>query len=262
MSARAAVFCFHDLAGPAAVARIPPTHRPYVLDPAEYRAHLLAIKGTGRRTITVAELVRDWSGGTVALTFDDGCASDHADAFPALCELGMRATFFVVPSLVDTAGYVGWDALREMVAAGMEIGSHSMTHPFMDELDAAGVAREFGESKAMLESRLGCAVRSASLPRGAEPAEFRTVLAGLGYKAFCTSRVGWWRPGGDPFLIPRVGVRRGTPTEAVAAIAAAEPRALLRMQAVEAAKNAVKRCVGRRGWTRLRAPILALKEHL
>jgi peptidoglycan/xylan/chitin deacetylase (PgdA/CDA1 family) len=149
-----------------------------------------------------------------------------------------------------------------MVAAGMEIGSHSMTHPFMDTLDAAGVEREFGESKAIIESRLGCPVRSASLPRGSEPREFRSVLAHLGYKAFCTSRVGWWHPGSDAFLVPRVGVRRGTPIETVAAITTGEPRALWRMQAVEAAKNAVKRCVGRRGWARLRAPILALREHL
>jgi len=262
MRGRAAVFCFHDLAGREGLERVPVGHRPYVLDPEEFRAYLQAIRVTGRRPVPIAELVGDWAGGTVALTFDDGWVSDYTYALPALLEVGFRATFFVIPTLVDTPGYVTWAHLREMLASGMEIGSHSMTHPFMDALDPAGVAREFGESKDMLEARLGCPVRSASLPRGSEPPEFRRVLAELGYKAFCTSRVGWWYPGSDAFLVPRVGVRRGTPIETVAAIAAGEPRALLRMQAIEVAKNSVKRLLGRRGWSKLREPILAVKEHL
>jgi peptidoglycan/xylan/chitin deacetylase (PgdA/CDA1 family) len=262
MRGRAAVFCFHDLLGREAIADVPVGHRPYVLEPAEFRARLEAIRTTGRRPVSVTDLVHDWAGGTVALTFDDGRASDYTDAFPVLRELGFRATFFVIAGLVDTPGHVTWAQLREMVASGMEVGSHSMTHPFMDALDPDGVAREFGESKTLLEARLGCPVRAASLPRGSEPREFRRVLAQLGYRAFCTSRVGWWYPGSDALLVPRVAVRRGMPIETVAAIAAGEPRALMRMQAVEAAKNVVKRCIGRRGWSTLRAPILALREHL
>lgn len=262
MRGRSAVFCFHDIAAGAALREIPVTHRPYVLEPAEFRAAALAIRATGRRSVPVAELVRDLAGGTVSLTFDDGWASDYTEALPVLRELGMRATFFVVPSLIETPGYVTWSQLREMVSAGMEIGSHSMTHPFMDELDPAGVAREFGDSKAALEGRLGCPVRSASLPRGSEPREFRRVLADLGYRAFCTSRVGWWYPGNDPLVVPRVGVRRGTSLESVSAIAAGTPRALWTMQAIDGVKNLVKRCIGRRGWARLRTPVLVAREYL
>jgi len=262
MGARTAVFCFHDLLPDDAAARVTATHLPYVLGPEEFRTYLLAIKATERRAIPVSELIFDLAGGTVVLTFDDGCASDYREAYPALRELGMRATFFVVPSYVGTPGYVTWAELREMVAGGMEIGSHSLTHPFMDALDESGVAREFGQSKAILEDRLGCAVTAASLPRGSEPKSFRGVLRDLGYAAFCTSRVGWWYPGTNPFVIPRIGVRRGTAIDEVAAITAGAPRALWRMQGVDAAKSAVKRVVGRRGWSRLRAPILALKERL
>ena len=120
MRGRAAVFCFHDLVPDAALSEIPATHRPYVVSPADFRAHLLAIRGTGRRSVPVSELVEDLGGGSVALTFDDGCQSDYTEAFPALRELGMRATFFVVPSFVGQPGYVDWSQLREMVAAGME----------------------------------------------------------------------------------------------------------------------------------------------
>jgi peptidoglycan/xylan/chitin deacetylase (PgdA/CDA1 family) len=193
------------------------------------------------------------------LTFDDGAASDYTEAFPALLELRLRATFFVVPTLVGTTGHVTWAQLREMVAAGMEVGSHSMTHPFLDRLDRAGIVREYGESRAILEDRLGLGVRSASLPRGWEPPGLGAILTELGYRAFCTSRVGWWHPGDEPLTMPRVGVRHGMPVEEFLAIANAERRALWRLQAIDVAKNAAKVCLGSGGWQRLRTPLLGMR---
>jgi peptidoglycan/xylan/chitin deacetylase (PgdA/CDA1 family) len=262
MSARAAIFCLHDVVAPERMADVPLGHRPYVLTPDELRALLVEARRGPRQAIPVGLVPIELGGAFYALTFDDGAASDYEVAFPMLRELGMRATFFVVPTLVDTPGYVGWAQLREMVAAGMEVGSHSLTHPFVNTLDRAGLEREFGESKRILESRLGLPVRSASLPRGWEPPSFRPVLRELGYRVFCTSRVGWWYPGADPLAMPRVAVRRGIALDDFAAIVNGEPRALWRMQAVEAAKNAAKACLGREGWQRLRAPLLALKERV
>ena len=262
MMPRAAVFCLHDIVPAARLAEVPLGHRPYALTPEEFRALLMAAAPLGRRAVPAGLVPDELGGGFFSLTFDDGAASDYAEAFPVLRELGLRATFFVIPSLVDGAGHVSWQQLREMVAAGMEVGSHSLTHPFMHELDAAGVRREFGESKAVIEDRLGCAVRSASLPRGWEPPEYEHALRDLGYRVFCTSRVGWWRPGGRPLAVPRIAVRRGLEPEAFAAMVAAEPRSLWGMQAVEAVKNAGKRCLGNRGWQRLRQPLLALRELL
>ncbi len=260
MRARAAVFCFHDIVPADRVEQVPTTHRPYVLTPEEFRALMVEARASSRRAIPVGQVPSELGGVFYSLTFDDGAASDYEIAFPTLCELGLRATFFVVPTLVDTPGYVTWAQLREMVAAGMEVGSHSLTHPFVHELDRAGVQREFGESKRLLEERLGVAIRSASLPRGWESPALRGVLAELGYKAFCTSRVAWWYVGGDALASPRVAVRRGMLVDDFGAIVNATRRALWRMQAIEAAKNAAKACLGLQGWQRLREPLLALRE--
>jgi peptidoglycan/xylan/chitin deacetylase (PgdA/CDA1 family) len=262
MRSRAAVFCLHDVVPDERLAEVEVTHRPYALSPRELRAHLMAAHAAGLRAITAEQVPGELGGNFFCLTFDDGCASDYEEALPALQEFGFRATFFVVPTLVGTPGHVTWPQLREMAAAGMEIGSHSLTHPFLHELDADGIRHEFGESKRMLEERLGSPVRSASLPRGWEPPHCDRVLAELGYRAFCISRVGWWHPGDPPLAIPRVAVRRGMEPDEFAAIAAAAPRALWGLQAVEAAKNAAKACLGHGGWQRLRAPLLALRERL
>ena len=262
MRARAAIFCLHDAVPPERLDQVPIEHRPYALTPDEMRAVLVEASRTPRQSIGVGQVPTELGGAFYALTFDDGAASDYEVTFPILCELGLRATFFVVPTLVDTPGYVTWAQLREMVAAGMEIGSHSLTHPFVNTLDRTGLEREFGESKRILESRLGLRIRSASLPRGWEPPALREVLRELGYRAFCNSRVAWWYPGGDPLSIPRIAIRRGMPIEEFGAIVNAEPRALWRMQAVEAAKNAAKACLGVHGWQRVRSRLLALQERV
>ena len=141
----------------------------------------------------------------------------------------------------------------------MEIGSHSLTHPFVDQLNEAGLRREFGDSKAIIEERLGAAVHAASLPRGWEAPHMEPVLAALGYRVFCTSRVGWWHPGDRPLLMPRVAVRHGMTVEDFTAILNAERRVLWRLQAIEAGKDVAKACLGRREWAALRAPILRLR---
>lgn len=262
MRPRAAVFCLHDVVPAAQLDAVPASHRPYVLTPEELRTLLLAAAETGRRAVPVSGVPGELGGAFYSLSFDDGAASDYAEVFPVLRELGLRATFFVVPTLVETPGHVTWPQLREMVAAGMEIGSHSLTHPFLDRLDRAGVVREYRDSKAVLEDRLGIAVRTASLPRGWASPVVRPVLEELGYRVFCTSKVGWWYPGSDPLDIPRVGVRRGMTAEEFAAIVQGARRALWPLQAVDLVKAAAKTCLGADAWQRVRAPLLAHRHRV
>jgi hypothetical protein len=259
MRSRSAVFVFHDIVAVDRLADVPATHRPYALPPEEFRSFALAAATSPRAAVPVGSVSDELGSLFYSFTFDDGHASDYTEAFPVLSELGLRATFFVVPTLVGTPGYVSWQQLREMVAAGMEVGSHSLTHPFVDRLDRSGLEREFGESKAIIESRVGTPVRAASLPRGWAPAGMESVLGDLGYRVFCTSRTAWWHPGDRPLAVPRVRAYRGMPVEQFAAIVNAEARALWPLQTIEAAKDVVKACLGRRGWARLRAPLLRLR---
>ena len=54
--------------------------------------------------------------GEVALTFDDGLRNNVDVAYPVLRDLGMPATFFVCPGLIDDAGWIWTHEVRARLA--------------------------------------------------------------------------------------------------------------------------------------------------
>lgn len=138
----------------------------------EFRAQLLALRRMDRRTITGSEYgegLRDGSlGNTVWLTFDDGHIDNYELAFPLLAERGMRASFFVIveKSLGGEKGFIPIQALREMAETGMEIGSHTLTHPRLAKISPAQARKEIFDSRKRLEDALGREVVSFCAPYG------------------------------------------------------------------------------------------------
>lgn len=94
--------------------------------------------------------------------------------------------------------------LDELVRGGlMTIGSHTVTHPDLTDLDPATAWREILDGKASLERLLGRPVRAFSFPFGKVPSGARETLAGAGFAVACTSRADLVRPGGDVLDLPR-----------------------------------------------------------
>jgi peptidoglycan/xylan/chitin deacetylase (PgdA/CDA1 family) len=248
-----AVLVYHDIAADdAALAAVDPGHRPYVLTRARFAEHMALAAARAARATTVGALPDRAPACGFAITFDDGDRSNYRDAFPVLAAHGLRATFFVIAGAVGDGAHVAWSELREMADAGMEIGSHSLTHPFMHRLTPAEVRHEFGRSKALIEDRLGRAVTTASLPRGWEPPGFRELLAECGYRIFCTSRAGLWTTGSDLLAVPRLSVGAGTGLAEFAGLLEGRRSVLWRRRARALALRALKRAVGQAGWQRLR----------
>ena len=59
-----------------------------------------------------------------------------------------------------------WDQAREMDSNGVEIASHTLTHPILTLLDDEQLRRELQESRSRLEAVLGHEVRSFCYPNG------------------------------------------------------------------------------------------------
>ena len=124
-------------------------------------------------------------------------------ALPVLAGLGLPGTVFAAVGPVGAPGHLDWSDLSVLAEAGWEIGSHTVTHARLVELDDAGLDQELRDSREAIEERLGRPCRSIAYPYGDTDARVRAAAARAGFTAGCTSE-GTLR--GDPLDWPRVGV--------------------------------------------------------
>lgn len=151
-----------------------------------------------------------------ALTFDDAFASAHRHALPLLERLGVPAVTYVVsgrvggdnrwpgqPASAPTGRLMSWSELGEWVAAGLEVGSHTETHPRLTALDATALERELAASRARLEDRLGVPVGQLAYPYGLASDAVARRAAEV-YDLAVTTRMRFLRPGAPPHRLPRI----------------------------------------------------------
>ncbi|MDN4174396.1 polysaccharide deacetylase family protein [Nocardioides sp. SOB77] len=169
----------------------------------DFRRHLDVLEEWGARVLPLEEAAARLQAGTlpdraVALTFDDGYASVVDTAWPILRERGMATTLFVVSGIL-TGHRFAWDAhepahcltgrlrpatAEELVAAaeeGLDIGSHTVSHPWLPALDDDALERELVDSRVVLEELLGRPVRSLAYPTGGWEPRVRAAADRAGY---------------------------------------------------------------------------------
>jgi peptidoglycan/xylan/chitin deacetylase (PgdA/CDA1 family) len=192
---------------------------PWALSMRQFCDQLDFLVAEGYATPTMDELLATpgkIQGRTAVITFDDGYA-DNLAACEAMLKRGMRATWFVVSGSVGrepvwpadgrpSGRLLNADELREMRESGMEIGSHTVNHVRLTELDDARLMQELADSKAMLEDMLGNAVGSFAYPYGAWDRRCAEAVRQAGYRAACTTRTGWALRDNDPYQLRRLTV--------------------------------------------------------
>lgn len=114
------------------------------------------------------------------LTFDDGNASDARIALPRLVEAGSTGSFFIPADRIDTPGYVSEQEIRDLHAAGMEIGSHGCAHLNWLEACDAEIASDVTRSVERLARIINAPVRSVAIPYGYCDRRVLAVLQQLG----------------------------------------------------------------------------------
>ena len=126
----------------------------------------------------------------ICLTFDDGFSSDYDLVLPELKNINATATFFFVTDLLDTPGYLKTWQVKSLSEWGMQIGSHSKSHPNFLELNANERMEELQDSKVILEKIIGKVVTTFSFPFGFYNYECAKAVFSAGYSICCTSKHG------------------------------------------------------------------------
>ena len=153
---------------------------------------------------------------SVLITFDDGYANNF-DAFQALVTRNMNASWFIVSGVVG--GKPGWlehsnrqfdmltiSQLREMVASGMEIGSHTVSHCRLPEVDDKKLEIELSDSQKQLSDMIGCSVNTMAYPYGYYDARVSFAACNAGYNIGFTTTCGFGLEVNDIMQVRRVSI--------------------------------------------------------
>lgn len=172
----------------------------------EFRRHLDVLEEWGAAVLPLDDAVARLAAGTlprraVALTFDDGYASVAEQAWPELAARGLPATMFVVSGYLDGGLTFSWDradddrerirlidrpGLLEAMDAGLDIGSHTVSHRWLRHLRPREVEVELQASRVGLEDLLQRPVRSFAYPMGGWTPAIRDQVAAAGYTSAIT----------------------------------------------------------------------------
>ena len=96
-----------------------------------------------------------------------------------------------------------WDELRALHGAGHEIGSHSISHPLLVQLDDDELETELVQSKRTLERELSTTITSFAYPNGDHDDRVTAATKAAGYENAVTTTWGRNRPDADPMRLAR-----------------------------------------------------------
>lgn len=149
----------------------------------------------------------------IVVTIDDGWRSTYTEVFPEMQKRKFPFTVFVYPKIIgQTAHALTWKQVREMSEAGVDIQSHSFSHPFLthrrhgsldDKQYEAWLQHELADSKKILERETGREVSFLAYPYGDYDHYLTAAVAKAGYEAALTCDYGRVVRGSDPLRMRR-----------------------------------------------------------
>ena len=89
----------------------------------------------------------------------------------------------------------------------IDIGAHTVTHPFLSRLSEALQRDEICRSRADLETTLGSAVTSFAYPHGDYTMDTVAIVREAGFASACSTNAGSVLGRTDSFQLPRIGVQ-------------------------------------------------------
>ncbi len=208
---------------------------PFCVSPEMFEAQMRLLSEQGP-AVSLADLEAFLSGkrqlpeGAVLVSVDDGCRSVVAEMLPVWRRYRVPAVVYVNPGLIEGTNakkgtqpvfptdstppepLMTWDALAELVEAGIAIGSHGLSHRSLGRMSDDEAREEAVRSRQLIEQQLSVEVRSFAYPFGTRadftPATAR-LLAEAGYTTAMTSQHGAITPESPALKLPRIKVEGG-----------------------------------------------------
>ncbi|HTN23455.1 MAG TPA: polysaccharide deacetylase family protein [Solirubrobacteraceae bacterium] len=182
------------------------------VSPGAFASQVGALRAAGYRAVTLGRVWDAWHGGArlprrpVVLTFDDGYADQVAAALPVLRRARWPGVLNLALDLLPAMG--GVPAVRQLLGAGWELDSHSVSHAELRTLGRTRLRTEVAGSRARIRSLFGVTPRFFCYPFGHFDGAVAGAVRRAGYLGATTTRAAFATPR-TPFFLPRVQVSRG-----------------------------------------------------
>lgn len=188
----APVLMYHAV-GPEEGMDWPPT---LIMKPELFEAQLQFLQAQGYKLVTVAELAERLQRGEsvehyAALSFDDGYKNNYSVVLPLLQKYGAKGSFFVINRDIGDELHMNDQEIKELIAAGMELGSHTYSHNPLAAIDSKYLVWETDTSRYWLKKKFGgYIVRTLAYPNGSYNEEVIAAAKRYGFYRALTGHVG------------------------------------------------------------------------
>lgn len=194
----------------------------------KFKKQLLFFKWRGLKAITFKDYLAFRNGELhpssfpkkpFILTFDDGYLCNYKNVLPVCESYGWKGVLFLVGDF--ELKHNNWDVNEQheshnqlmntqqkkaFVAAGWEIGAHTLTHPDLTKLDEVKLMEEIMVSKHVIETELNFKVLSFAYPFGGYNSREKQKVKEAGFEFGIATDSGGMRIEEDPFAVFRVNM--------------------------------------------------------
>jgi peptidoglycan/xylan/chitin deacetylase (PgdA/CDA1 family) len=184
-----------------------------------FQRQLMELKADGFTQGNLAACAGPLAGRRIAITFDDGYVNVLRHGLRPLADNGFKAMVFLVADLLGQ--FNQWDVplgearepmmdaaqVREWLAAGHDIGSHTLTHPYLTQLPLSQAREEITASRKRLEDTFGRRIEHFCYPYGDWNEAVQDLVAAAGYRTACTTVPGVNTAAESPYALKRFTAR-------------------------------------------------------
>lgn len=196
----------------------------YAITPDNFSKQLAALKKKGFHTISCDMLLAHITKGQklpqkpILITFDDAYENVFIQALPLLKKYQMTAAVFVISDWVGknndwdsyeqkiSARHMSWQQIELWSKNGMEVGSHTNSHPHLSTLKDEEIFNELSSSKMAIENRLHLPVKFLCYPYGNFDERAEMIAKKIGYQGAFSIKKEMNLRHLDPFALSRINV--------------------------------------------------------
>lgn len=207
----------------------PPSGQPFrslYVSPAAFARQMRLLSWLGCTGLSMSELqpylLGERTGKVVGITFDDGYVNNLNYALPVLKQHKFSSTCYAVSGLAGKTNL--WDKalgiaqtplmndsqMRQWVAGGQEVGSHTQTHLDLTASSDEESCAEIADGKTELERMINRRVRHFCYPYGRYDPRHVAMALTQGFDTATTTQRSRTHAGTGMLEIPRVPILRST----------------------------------------------------